>query len=400
MDKLKNVPEIRFKGFDDEWIRVFVDEVCDVSNGNMDTQDADASGIYPFFIRSEEVMKSNKYLYDEEAILTPGEGKIGEIFHYVNGKYAAHQRVYRLFNFSKCISPTFLIYTLKNSFKNHALKNSSTATAPSIRKGTITDFCFKTCLLEEQTQIGNFFKNIDEKLELEKEKHEKLKSFKKAMLEDMFPKEGEKVPKVRFEGFEDEWDYLQLSDLGEVSSSGVDKKFYPNEKTVHLLNYMDVYNKKQPSKDNIYEFMKTSADEHKLLAKSVIKGDVFFTPTSETSDDIGHSMAIYNTIDSLVYSYHLLRFRPFDNVLDVSFSNFFANIKPVRKQLITNCQGAQRMTLKLEEFEKLMVSLPSIEEQSLIGNFFKNLDEKIALSEKKIAKIENFKKAMLEKMFV
>ena len=58
------------------------------------------------------------------------------------------------------------------------------------------------------------------------------------------------------------------------------------------------------------------------------------------------------------------------------------------------------MTLKLEEFEKLMVSLPSIEEQSLIGNFFKNLDEKIALSEKKIAKIENFKKAMLEKMFV
>ncbi len=182
----EKVPKVRFKGFDDEWVSISLNEVCEVSNGNMDTQDADINGIYPFFIRSEEIMKSNKYLYDEEAILTPGEGKIGEIFHYINGKYTAHQRVYRLFNFNECITPTFLIYTLKNNFKVHALKNSSTATAPSIRKGTITGFSFTICFSEEQTLIGNFFKNLDEKIELSEQKIAKIENFKKAMLDKMF----------------------------------------------------------------------------------------------------------------------------------------------------------------------------------------------------------------------
>lgn len=182
----EKVPKIRFEGFTDEWEDISLSDICDVSNGSMDTQDADINGKYPFFIRSEEVMRSNKFLYDEEAILTPGEGKIGEIFHYIKGKYTAHQRVYRLFNFGKSINSTFLIYVLKNSFKNHALKNSSTATAPSIRKGTLTDFRFMVGSPEEQALIGNFFKNLDDKIELSEMRIEKIENFKQAMREKMF----------------------------------------------------------------------------------------------------------------------------------------------------------------------------------------------------------------------
>ncbi|MDU3214525.1 MAG: restriction endonuclease subunit S [Negativicoccus succinicivorans] len=368
MERVKKVPAIRFKGFDDEWIRVSVDEVCDVSNGNMDTQDADASGIYPFFIRSEEVMKSNKYLYDEEAILTPGEGKIGEIFHYVNGKYAAHQRVYRLFNFSKCISPTFLIYTLKNSFKNHALKNSSTATAPSIRKGTITDFCFKTCLLEEQTQIGNFLKNLDEKLELEKEKHEKLKIFKKAMLEDMFPKEGKKVPKVRLEGFDDEWGKCKIG---------------------NMLKY------EQPASYIV------NSDKYKSSGTPVLTANKAFI--------LGYTNEgnVYNKGNCIIFD---------DFTMDFKYVDFDFKVKSSALKILTSQSHflyfiyvllcVQNFVSKAHRrhyigyVQKLDVLIPSPEEQFQIGNFFKNLDEKITLSEKKIAKIENFKKAMLEKMFV
>lgn len=417
MDKLKKVPNIRFEGYDNTWHKDKLSELCDVRDGTHDSPKYLDSGYYFItsknvkrgYINFDEIKFISKEDYDninKRSKVDVGDilfgmiGTIGNIAivrkepNYAIKNVALIKDIKKLYNY-------FNYYFLQSPNIENQLDSGldgGTQKFVSLKSIRGLDVIFPK--YKEQTQIGNFFKTLDEKLGLEKEKHEKLVHFKKAMLEDMFPKEGEKMPKIRFEGFDGEWDYLKLSDLGEVSSSGVDKKFYPNEKTVHLLNYMDVYNKKQPSKDNIYEFMRTSANERKLISKSVIKGDVFFTPTSETSDDIGHSMAIYNTIDDLVYSYHLLRFRPFDNVLDVSFSNYFANINPVRKQLITNCQGAQRMTLKLEEFEKLMVSLPSIEEQSQIGNFFKNLDEKIELSEQKIVKIENFKKAMLDKMFV
>lgn len=420
MDSVKKVPEIRIKGFYEEWEKEFLkdnvefysgltykpSDVCKKSSSSVLVIRSSNIKNGKFVLNNddvyvkEEALNSTKTKMNDIAVVVrngsrPLIGKHGIVTKYLKkatvGAFMTGIRTYR-FDFINILLDT-------NTFRKQVDENIG-ATINQITNSTLNSMYFYFPNSNEQTQIGNFFKNLDKKLELEKEKHEKLINFKKAMLENMFPREGKKVPKVRFEGFDDEWNISKLGDLGEISSSGVDKKLYPDEKTVYLLNYMDVYNKKQPSKENINEFMITSANEHELVSKSVKKGDVFFTPTSETSDDIGHSMAIYNTVENLVYSYHILRFRPFDNGLDVSFSNYFANINPVRKQLITNCQGAQRMTLKLEEFKNLIVSLPSLEEQALIGNFFKNLDEKIEISEKKIEKIENFKKAMLDKMFV
>src|SRR5699024_3353924 len=114
------------------------------------------------------------FLYDEEAILTPGEGKIGEIFHYINGKYTAHQRVYRILDLKKELNAIFLLYDLKRNFKDHALANSSTATAPSIRNSTLSKYKLKIPSLEEQKQIGNFFKHLDEKIENSAQKIEKI----------------------------------------------------------------------------------------------------------------------------------------------------------------------------------------------------------------------------------
>ncbi len=93
-------PKLRFTGFIDDWEQRKIKEVCSISTGKSNTQDRIDDGIYPFYVRSLIIEHSNRYLYDEEAVLTVGDGVgTGKVFHYVNGKYDLHQRVYRMFDF-------------------------------------------------------------------------------------------------------------------------------------------------------------------------------------------------------------------------------------------------------------------------------------------------------------
>ena len=94
--KGKKLPELRFKEFekDGEWEEKMVKQVCSIGTGKSNSQDQVNDGVYPFFIRSERPAKRNKYLYDCEAVITIGDGKIGQVFHYINGKFDLHQRCY------------------------------------------------------------------------------------------------------------------------------------------------------------------------------------------------------------------------------------------------------------------------------------------------------------------
>ncbi|HFR3663817.1 TPA: restriction endonuclease subunit S, partial [Streptococcus suis] len=113
-------PALRFQGFEDDWEEVKLGEVADIKTGSRDVQDAVENGEYPFFIRSEEVLKINTYSYDGEAILIPGEGRLGEIFHYVEGKFDYHQRVYKISDFKYC-NALFILQIMRWNFKKHAL---------------------------------------------------------------------------------------------------------------------------------------------------------------------------------------------------------------------------------------------------------------------------------------
>ncbi len=101
-------PDIRFPEFSDAWEQRKVKELCSISTGKSNTQDKIEDGIYPFYVRSPIIERSNRYLYDEEAVLTVGDGAgTGKVFHYVNGKYDLHQRVYRMFDFSDEVSAKY-----------------------------------------------------------------------------------------------------------------------------------------------------------------------------------------------------------------------------------------------------------------------------------------------------
>ena len=109
------VPKLRFKADDrsefPEWSKDIVGHICLISTGKSNTQDKRDNGKYDFYVRSSKVEKSDKYLYDEEAVLTAGDGVgTGKVFHYVNGKYDLHQRVYRMYNFHQIIGKYFYYY--------------------------------------------------------------------------------------------------------------------------------------------------------------------------------------------------------------------------------------------------------------------------------------------------
>ena len=130
-----------------------IHDVAEVGTGCCNGNEAEDGGVYPFFVRSQNVKAKNDFQYDEEAIIIPGEGGIGDIFHYVNGKYALHQRVYRIHFIDKTINAKFIYYYMKSNFKSFILKKAVSATVTSIRKPMIEKFEIPIPPLDVQNEI-------------------------------------------------------------------------------------------------------------------------------------------------------------------------------------------------------------------------------------------------------
>ena len=135
-------------------------EFCKVGTGKSNRQDADENGEYPFYVRSKEVFLNNSYEFDEEAIIIPGEGSIGEIFHYVNGKYALHQRAYRIHIEDNYVITKFLYYYMAQNFKKFIYQKAVNATVKSIRKPMIEKFVVPIPPLPVQREIVRILDNF------------------------------------------------------------------------------------------------------------------------------------------------------------------------------------------------------------------------------------------------
>ena len=179
-------PELRFKGFTDAWEQRKAKEICSIGTGKSNTQDQVDDGKYPFYIRSDVPVRSNKYLYDCEAVITIGDGNIGKVFHYVNGKFDLHQRCYKMTDF-KDIWGKYFFYYFSTKFYDRAMKMTAKATVDSVRLEMISEMDIKKPpQISEQKQIAEFFANLDNLITLHQRKLEKLKNVKKSLLEKMF----------------------------------------------------------------------------------------------------------------------------------------------------------------------------------------------------------------------
>jgi type I restriction enzyme S subunit len=160
--------------------------LCSITTGSKDTVDAVEDGIYPFFVRSQTVERINTYSYDGEAVLTAGDGAgVGKIFHYFNGKFDFHQRVYLFYSFSN-VCAMYIYYCLLSNFYNVALDGSAKSTVDSLRLPLIQNFNISFPSHDEQLKILNYLDQetarIDELIQLTEQSISLIKERRSALI--------------------------------------------------------------------------------------------------------------------------------------------------------------------------------------------------------------------------
>lgn len=377
-------PKVRFKGFEGEWKKASVKELCRINTGKSNTQDQETDGRYPFFIRSENIMKSNKYLYDCEAVITIGDGQIGKVFHYINGKFDLHQRCYMMSSFTD-INGKYFYYYFSANFYERAIKMSAKATVDSVRLDMIADMqVLMPISVKEQQSIATYFRTLDSKIQSISKKLASLKKLKSASLVSMFPQQGKTTPKVRFKGFEGEW---STSNLGSIFAERIESNENGEMLSVTMNNGII------RSSDN-GRFDNSNSDKSKY--KVVKIGDIAYNSMRMWQGASGVSQ--YEGIVSPAYTVVTPRID-----VDTDFFGYLFKTDDVIRLFKLNSQGltSDNWNLKYPAFSRICVSYPkSKEEQQSIAAFFRTLDRKIALETARLEKLKQIKLACLDKMFV
>ena len=303
-------------------------------------------------MRSPIIEHSNKYLYDEEAVLTVGDGVgTGKVFHYVNGKYDLHQRVYRMYGFSEDVSAKFFYHWFSEKFYNRVMSMTAKTSVDSVRYEMIADMDIQVPSRNEQNEIGSFLFSLDNLITLHQRKMEKLQNLKKAMLEKMFPKNGAKVPEIRFKGFTDDWEQRKLgNECFEIVAGGdVDKtKLLQDGKYPVIANAL--------TDEGIIGYY---ANEYRIKAPAV---------TVTGRGDVGHARA------------RKINFTPVVRVLsvvskhDVDFLAESIN----QNDIVLESTGVPQLTVPaLANY--LLCFPPTIKEEKRIGQYFSQLNHLITL---------------------
>ena len=293
-------------------------------------------------------------------------------------------------------------YNVDFVFQNTLTKNyamfinitSQRSGQPGVNAQEYASFTFLTPTLPEQARIGAFFRHLDRLVALHQRKRGRLENIKKAMLEKMFPKNGADVPEVRFAGFTEAWEQRKLGEIGTSFDYGLNAAAKPFDGKNRYIRITDI-------DDNSRSFLQTdltSPDTNLDQAKSSIlqEGDIVF---ARTGASVGKTY-IYNKNDGLVYFAGFLirvRVKPEYNV-DFVFQNTLT--KNYAMFINITSQRSGQPGVNAQEYASFTFLTPTLPEQARIGAFFRHLDRLVALHQRKVALLQNIKKACLEKMFV
>lgn len=388
--KTSKVPTIRFKDFGEEWAVAKVRDVCSISTGKSNTQDRVAGGQYPFYVRSSTIERSNRYLYDEEAVLTVGDGVgTGKIYHYVNGKYDLHQRVYRMFAFEEGLYGRFFYYFFAKNFYSRVMARTAKTSVDSVRLEMIAGMDIRFPSKLEQSSVATFFAELDRLIELQQRKHDKLVTLKKAMLQKMFPQPGATTPEIRFSAFSGKWRLKAVSSL--LTERNVQS---PKSEQYPLMAFIAGQGVAPKGERYNREFLVT--DEANKNYKQTEFGDFIYSSNNLETGSIGLNRYGKASI-SPVYSI-------FAPTLEGD-SDFIGQLlcqKAFIQRMVKWRQGVVYGQWRIHEsdFLKLETTFPSVEEQKKIGTYFRTLDELISKHAVQLEKLKQIKSACLEKMFV
>lgn len=396
----KLIPKKRFKEFrnTEGWEQCKVKDVCEISTGKSNTQDRIKDGIYPFYVRSPIIERSNRYLYDEEAVLTVGDGVgTGKVYHYVNGKYDLHQRVYRMFDFKNGVLAKYFYHHFSNHFYDRVMAMTAKTSVDSVRYEMISEMSIEMPSEKEQAKIIDYLDDLDNLITLQQRKLEKMKALKKSYLSEMFPAKGEYIPKRRFTEFTDAWEQCKLSGLCSMHArigwqnlrtsefldsgeyylvTGTDfEDGHINFKTCHYID------KKRYDQDRKIQLTNGSI----LITKDGTLGKVAYVEGLDKPATLNAGVFNVTISSENVDEKYLFQYLKAPFLMDyVSSKATGGTIKHLNQNILVD----------------FPVLLPKIEEQREIGMFFQSLDNLIAFQQKKLDKLQNIKKAYLNEMFV
>ena len=176
----------RLPGFDGDWEVKKIGDIASINTGAKNTEDKVEDGKYPFFVRSSKEERINTYSFDGEAVLTAGDGVgTGKIFHYVNGKFDYHQRVYKMSDFASDVDGYYFYLYFSNYFYDRVMGMTAKSSVDSVRMDMIAEMEINLPPLVEQKAIAHILSDMDEELSALRRKREKMQRVKEGMMQEL-----------------------------------------------------------------------------------------------------------------------------------------------------------------------------------------------------------------------
>jgi type I restriction enzyme S subunit len=434
IEKKKMVaPELRFKGFDEEWksntLLGFDLKVIDGDRGtNYPNGDDFSSKGYCLFMSAKNVTKTG-FSFEEKVFITKEKdellrngklkrndlvlttrGSVGNIAFY-NSKIGLdnlriNSGMVLIRNENKNLAPDFIYSSFFSPRIDRQLKTIVFGSAqPQLTIKEINKFKFIIPTLPEQQKIASFLSSVDEKIQQLTRKKQLLEQYKKGVMQQLFS------GKLRFKDEDGkdfpEWEerfYGDIYSFYSTNSFSRDNLNYENG-GIKNIHYGDIHTKFTTLFDvtrEIVPFLNDDIDISKIKEENFCKnGDLVIADASEDYADIGKSIELVNlNNEKVVAGLHTFLARPNKITMHLGFSGHLVKASYVRKQIMTIAQGTKVLSLSTGRLGKVKLKIPVIEEQKKIAEYLSNIDNKIESVNNQITQTQTFKKGLLQQMFV
>ena len=398
------VPKVRFKGFTDEWEQHKLEDLGSVQmNKRIFKDQTSESGEVPFFkigtfgkkpdsFISKKLFNEykSKYPYPEVGdILISASGSIGRTVVY-NGEDAYFQdsNIVWLEHDSR----------LKNSFLEQFLKRTkwNKIEGSTIKRLYNKDILNKKINLpdqQEQSTIGNFFKQLDSLITLQQRKLDQLNTLKKGLLQKMFADKKHPQPELRFKGFSGDWEQRKLGEMVKFSKGKGYSKSDLSNKGFPIILYGRMYTNYETEINNVDTFVQKQKNDS-LISNG---GEVIVPASGETAEDISVASVVRRPGVIIGGDLNILYANRFINPIFLALAITYGN---AHRKMAQRAQGKSIVHLHNSDLANIKLIFPSIDEQSLISNFLKKVDKAITLQQKQIDKLNSLKKSLLQNMFI
>ena len=402
----RRVPKLRFPGFTEDWEqRKLSDISTKVTTKNVDvhytetlTNSAEQGIIsqVDFFdkeisnkdnINGYYIVENNDFIYNPRISTLASVGPINRNKLNRTGIMSPLYTVFRASN----VDLDFLEWYFQSSQWHRYMKlngdSGARADRIAIKDSTFFEMPINTPVnIKEQVLIGETLEKFNQYITLHQRKLDNLKLKKKALLQKLFPKNGERYPELRFPGFTDAWEQRKFSDLYEKISEKNDLSYSLNK----IISVANMYYKSDA---------KVSNEEYLKTYNIFRYGEIAFE--GNKSKDFAYGRFVENTIGDGIISHVFEVFRPIVKY-DIYFWKYYINYEPIMGKVLSRCTKKTTMMTNLvaKDFLKETVLVPILAEQKQIGILFNTLDKFITLHQRKLDHLQLQKKALLQQMFV